>query len=98
MLRAFREDRAMRDAARRLVSNDWRNIRGGLGERGVGERFVGRMEVGAAGLADDAAAYVEDNPGKVGAGVAIAVAAALGWMFRDSLTEKMQDWWPFDHR
>lgn len=94
--RAFHEDRALRDAAKRLVENDWRNISSGYAERGIGQRLVDRMEEGALDLAEDAQDYVEEHPAKVGTGVMVALAAAVGWMFRDAISEKLQEWWDRD--
>ena len=96
MQRAFHQDRAMRDAARNLVQMDWRNLRHGYAERGLGERLKDRLSEGAADLAGDGRDFVEDNPRTVGTGFAVALAAAVGWMFRDEISAKLQDLWDRD--
>ncbi|WP_156169914.1 hypothetical protein [Aurantiacibacter luteus] len=86
----------MRDAAKRLVEADWRNLRGGYAERGLGERLVDRLSEGANDLAGDTRDFAEDHPATIGTGVAVAIAAAVGWMFRDEISDKLQEWWDRD--
>ena len=96
MQRAFHEDRAMRDAARALVEIDWHNLRNGYAERGLGQRLKDRLSEGAADLAEDSRDFAEDNPATVGTGVAVALAAAVGWLFRDEISANLQELWDRD--
>ena len=93
--REFREDRALRNAAKRLLKNDWRAIRGDVGERGVGQRMVDRAGDGLDDLADEFTEYAREHPAKVGTGVVVVLAAFAGWLFRDVLAEKAHEMW--DH-
>lgn len=72
------QDKALRDAALNLFTNDLRVIRNELNARTVGARLVDRLGDGATEILDDAIDYAEDNRGKVGA----IVAAALLWFGR----------------
>ena len=91
--RRLLEDRMMRDTAKRLVSSDYRHLKGDLRERGLGSRVAGRMREGAEGLADDAKRFADDNTGSVGAGFALATGAVLAWIFRDELSDAFDRLW-----
>ncbi|GGD50616.1 hypothetical protein GRI62_06600 [Erythrobacter arachoides] len=96
MLRAFHEDRAMRDAAKSLVTNDWRNITGSYAQRGLGERLKDRLSEGASDLADDTSEFAQENPGVIETGFALTLAAAVGWLFREEIAESLQELWDRD--
>ena len=87
------EDRMMRDTAKRLVSNDWRHMKGDVREKGIGARMVGRMQEGASGLQDDAKRFASENPGGVGGMVAFGAAAIAAWLFRDEIAEGFDRLW-----
>ena len=78
-------DRAMRDAAKRLLSTDWRFFREDLSAGSVASRIGNRLTYGAKALADDAEDFAKDNKGLVG-GWAAALFAGLGlWFFADRI-------------
>ena len=93
LAREFREDRALRNTAKRLLKNDWRAIRGDVNERGVGQRMVDRAGDGFDDLADEFAEFAREHPAKVGTGVVIGLAVFAGWLFRDVLAEKAHEMW-----
>ncbi len=83
----LREDRALRNAAKRLVKADLGFLKGDMAEKGLGSRIAGRAKEGAAGIAENTAEYADENRIKVGAGLAIGIAAFFGWIFRDRLSD-----------
>ena len=91
--REFRQDRALRNTAKRLLKNDWRAVRGDMGERGVGQRMLDRAEEGVEDIAQEFADYARANPAKVGTGVVVALAAFAGWLFRDTIADKAREAW-----
>lgn len=83
----LREDRAMRDAAKSLVSNDIANLRGDLDEKGLAARFASRMKEGAEGVVEESTAFAKENPKRVGSGLAIGLGLILAWIFREPLAK-----------
>ncbi|QZH74757.1 MAG: hypothetical protein JY451_14025 [Erythrobacter sp.] len=86
-------DRLMRDAAKRLVQADIRNIRGDVNEQGVGSRMALRLREGAEGVGDDIAAYTRENQAQVGTVLVMGAAVLFGWLFRDSLGDAIEKVW-----
>ncbi len=96
MSEAFRQleaDRQMRDAARKLIDADIRNLRGDVDEQGVGSRMALRLREGAEGVGDDLVGYVRQNPAQIGTALALGGALALGWIFRERLTQTVEKLW-----
>lgn len=87
----LREDRALRNAAKRLVKADVAFVKGDVAQKGIGSRIAGRAKEGAAGMAENTADYADENRAIVGTGVAIAIAAVVGWIFRDRLADAVYD-------
>lgn len=83
----LREDRMLRDAAKRLVKADIGFLKGDMAEKGIGARIADRAKDGAAEMADDAAHYAGTYRTEVGTGVVVAILAILGWIFRDRLAD-----------
>lgn len=81
----LREDLAMRNAAKHLVEQDIKNLRGDLDEKGVGSRFVSRMKEGAEGVVDESVAFTEQNPARVGSVFALGLGLLLTWFFREPI-------------
>ena len=79
------EDRAMRDASKRLVSADWSMFRSDLNAEGIMSRIGHRLAYGARALAEDAGDYAADNKSTVGMGAAGILAAIGLWIFGDRL-------------
>ena len=79
------EDRAMRDASKRLVSADWTMFRDDLKAEGIASRVGHRLVYGARALAEEAEEYAADNKGTVGLGVAGLLATIGLWIFGDRL-------------
>ena len=79
------EDRAMRDASKRLVSADWTMFRNDLKAEGIASRIGHRLAYGARALAEEAEDYAADNKGTVGLGIAGLLAAIGLWIFGDKL-------------
>ena len=79
------EDRAMRDASKRLVSADWTMFRNDLKAEGIASRIGHRLAYGARALAEEAEDYAADNKGTVGLGFAGVLAAIGLWIFGDRL-------------
>lgn len=81
------QDRAMRDAARQVVTTDLALMRAGLAQNGVGNQtvetardYLNLLGIGAADLASE-------NRGKLAGGLALAVAGAAAWLFRYEIGE-----------
>ncbi|MDE1466791.1 hypothetical protein [Aurantiacibacter sp. D1-12] len=83
----LREDRAMRDAAKSLVTNDIANLRGDLDEKGLAARFASRMKEGAEGVVEESTAFAKENPKRVSSGFAIGLGLLLAWIFREPLAK-----------
>lgn len=89
----LREDRAMRDAARSLVTNGLDHLRGDLADQGIATRAAIRMREGAEGLADDTAQFARENPGRIGSGLALGFSLLFAWLFRDQISELVEKNW-----
>lgn len=85
------QDRALRNAAKRLVKSDLGFVKGDMARKGIGGRIVGRAKDGAAGIAENTADYASENRVQVGTGIALAAAAFAGWIFRDRLADAVYD-------
>ncbi len=83
----LQEDRAMRDAAKQLVSNDISNLRGDLQEKGLASRFATRMKEGAEGVFEESTSFVKQNPRQVGSSAALGLGLLLAWIFRKPLAK-----------
>ncbi|GAA5050349.1 hypothetical protein GCM10023208_09240 [Erythrobacter westpacificensis] len=81
------EDRALRNAAKRLVKADLGFVKGDMAEKGIGGRIAGRAKDGAADIAENTADYAGEHRLQVGTGFFIAAAAFAGWIFRDRLAD-----------
>lgn len=76
-------DRAMRDAAKRVVEADVEFIKGDIERQSIGERVKLRAEDGAL----EAAEFAEANPVQVGTGLFFVIAGIFAWIFRDVIVE-----------
>lgn len=92
----LREDLAMRNAAKALVSLDIDNMRGGVQRKSLGSRFADRMKDGTHGIVDDASDFARANPGRVGSGLALGLGFLLAYVFREPLTRMIQRIWDPD--
>ena len=79
------EDRAMRDASKRLVSADWTMFRNDMKVEGIASRIGHRLAYGARALAEEAEDYAADNKATVGLGFAGLLAAFGLWLFGERL-------------
>lgn len=94
-LDTLREDRRMRNAAKRLVTNDIDHLRSGVEEKGLVSRAALRMQEGAEGVGEDVATFARQNPGRFGSMIAIGAAVLAGWIFRKPLSEAIDRLWQF---
>jgi len=83
----LREDRALRNAARRLVTSGLEHVKGDMAEKGIGSRLFERVKDGAAEIAENSADYASSNRSQVGTGIAFGLLAFAGWLFRDQLAD-----------
>jgi len=83
------EDRALRDAALRLVKADVGFIRQDLAERGPGGRIVDRVSDATIDTVDDAVDYAQEHRVMV-IGAAIAIVA---WFAREPLSRGLTRAW-----
>lgn len=81
------EDRALRNAARRLVTSGLDHLKGDMAQKGLGARLRDRMKDGADQLVESSAEMAMNNRAKLGAGLALGALAMLGWIFRDQLAD-----------
>lgn len=95
--REFRQDRALRNAAKRLLKRDWHAVRGDYQSRGVGQRMADRLQEGAHDMAEDASHFAQENPAKAGLGVLAGIAAVAAFVFRDAIFDAIAERWDFDH-
>lgn len=77
------EDRALRDAARRLLENDLGLVKSDVRGRGLGERTVDRLREGSLDVAEQAMDYAKVHPLLVFGGL----AAVLLVLFRNPLLD-----------
>ncbi len=87
------EDRAMRDAAKRLARNSLATIRNDYEEQGLASRFVQRMKEGADGVLEDAGGFARENPARLTGMVSLGLAALLAYIFRNELLEAIDNLW-----
>ena len=85
---ALRDDRANRNAARRVFTARLGRIKGELTARGVGGRIADSAGEKAAKLADEGLAVARESKGVIAA----TGAALLLWMFRGPLGQVSQPW------
>ncbi|APE28669.1 hypothetical protein [Aurantiacibacter gangjinensis] len=85
--RQLRHDRTLRNAAKRLVKFDIACVKGDVSDRGVGGRALDRAKDGAAGIAESTAEYADTHRTQVGIGIALAMIAAVAYLFRDRLAD-----------
>lgn len=83
----LREDRALRNAAKQLVKADISFLKGDMVQKGLGARAVDRAKDGAADIAENTVEYASENRLQVGTGIALAIVAFAGWIFRDRLSD-----------
>lgn len=79
------EDRALRDAARKLVRDDFGFIRESLGARSVPLRIADRLTGGAQDIAGEAALVADENRKALGAGLVVSVLGVAAFLYRDKL-------------
>lgn len=81
----WQHDRALRDAALRLVKADIALVRDDLAARGVGTRVADRVGDAALETLDDAVGYAQDHRGQVAA----AITALVLFLFRGPLLDAL---------
>ncbi len=92
--RKLREDRALRKAARALVTSDIAFIRDGVQQRSIPQRIGARLGGSARDIAGEAAELAKENRTAIGAGLAVGAAGLLAWLFRGQIkagAEKLLD-------
>lgn len=89
--RELKEDLMLRNAAKRLVKADLGFLKGDMAQKGLGSRVADRARDGAADIAENATDYADTHRVQVGTGIAVALAALLGWIFRDRLADAVYD-------
>lgn len=80
------EDRAMRDAAKAVVSNNIAYLKSEAGRDALAERAKATGLDYLRGVADGALDVAERNRGKLAGGAGLALAATLGWIFRRDIS------------
>ncbi len=83
----LKEDRALRDAAKALVTADIAILRADLAGKGFGERIVGRINEGAVDLFEEAVELADSNRGAL----ATLVGAVLLWFARNPIIALFTD-------
>lgn len=83
--RRLLEDRALRDAAKAVVSNNITYIKSEAGRKSLTDRAMAGSLDYVRNVADGALDLAERNKGKLGGGIGIAIAATLGWIFREDI-------------
>ena len=89
----LKEDRAMRDAAKALVTSDVQHLRGDVAEQGIGKRAAIRMREGAEGLVDDTSQFAREHPERLASALGLGISLLLGWLFRDQISEWAEENW-----
>jgi hypothetical protein len=79
------EDRALRDAARHVVSRDVAFIKADVEEQGLASRVVATGADYARVMADGAVDLARENGGKVSGGAALVAAGLAAWIFRTEI-------------
>lgn len=79
----FREDRALRDAAKSVLMTDIEHARTSLTPKGFADRVGGRIGDGAKDVYSVAKGHADDNRGIIAA----LIGAILLWISRDTIFE-----------
>jgi hypothetical protein len=86
----FKQDCALRNEARAVLTARYARLKRGLNARGVGERVKDQAMIKAQEVAIEAVEVANDSRG-----VVVATAALLvGWMLRKPIAEKAKALWP----
>lgn len=81
------EDRAMRDAAKAVVTNDITYLKSEAGRKSLAERALDGGIDYARNVADGAIDLVDRNKVSLSGGIGLAAAAVLGWIFRAEIAQ-----------
>lgn len=81
--RQFREDRALRDTARRNLLADFAHFRANLSGEGISRRVLGRVGDGAMDVLEQAKEQAEDKRGVLAA----LIGALFIWLAREPILE-----------
>lgn len=92
-LRQLEEDRALRDAAKNLVTRDIEHLRGDVKAQNIGKRAAIRLREGAEGAVDDAGTFARQHPERVGGAAALGVGLVLLVTFRKQLSDWLGELW-----
>ena len=84
----LKEDRALRDAARRLVEADLGLVKSDVNERSVGKRTTDFLGAESRHVADEAVNFAAQRP-LVVSGIVLAIFAFL---FRNTIIDAIIDW------
>lgn len=87
----LREDRALRNAAKQLLKADISYLKGDMASKGIGGRIAGRAKDGAADIGEELVDFANENRAQVGTGIAVALLAFVGWLFRDRLADAIYE-------
>ena len=87
----LREDRALRDAARRLLEADLGLVKSDVDRRGLGERTADRLRDGSLDIADKAMDYARVHPVLVYGGLAAVLLAVFRNPILDLILNLMDD-------
>lgn len=83
----LKEDRALRDAAKALITADIAILRANLAGKGFGERIADRINEGATDLFEEAVDLADSNRGVMAA----LLAAVLLWFTRNPIIALFTD-------
>lgn len=83
----LREDRALRNAAKRLVTSSISHVKDDMAQKGLAARLLDRAKDGAAEIAENSVDLAAKNRAQVGTGIAFGLLAFVGWMFRDNIAD-----------
>jgi hypothetical protein len=89
--RRLKEDRAMRDAARRLLEADLGMVRGDVQERGIAQRAAEGVTTTSVNAADRAMDFAKAHPLAIGGGVLALLLILLRNPLLDLLIGLLQD-------
>lgn len=79
------QDRALRDAARAVVTNDVEFIKADVAEHGVASRVWSTGADYARIMADGAIDVAKENRGKLSGSLALLAAGLAVWIYRDQI-------------
>lgn len=79
------QDRALRDAARAVVTNDVDYIKADVAEHGVASRVWSTGADYARIMADGAIDVAKENRGKLSGGLALLATGLALWIYRDQI-------------